>query len=197
MMGVYCDDATCGVLIEENVFYRVASYGTVYSNGGHDIVVKNNIFVEGFGPAYQLKSMWYDFSIDQIPYFFGTNGIYTRRLTRSVDIRKPPYSERYPLLKDWLDLLPDEHTYVGMRPRRNVFDRNVLVKYEETFRLVGKYAQTDFGENYMTQSDSVFVDPERFDFRLKENSPVYRELPGFATIPFEQIGPRKASSRTE
>ncbi len=197
MMGVYCDDATCGVLIEENVFYRVASYGTVYSNGGHDIVVRNNIFIEGFGPAYQLKSMWYDFGAYQIPYFFGENGVYTRRLTRAVDIRKPPYSERYPLLKDWLDLLPDGRTFKGMRPRRNVFDRNVLVKYEETFRLVGKYAQTDFGENYMTQSDSVFVDPERLDFRLKENSPVYRELPGFARIPFEQIGPRKASSRTE
>jgi hypothetical protein len=197
MMGVYCDDATCGVLIEGNVFYRVASYGTVYSNGGHDIVVKNNIFIEGFGPAYQLKSMWYDFGMHQLPYFFGEKGIYTRRLTRAVDIRKPPYSERYPLLKDWLDLLPGGHTYVGMRPRRNVFDRNVLVKYEETFRLVGKYAQTDFGENYITQSDSVFVDPERLDFRLKENCPVYRELPGFESIPFGQIGPRRASSRTE
>jgi len=197
MMGVYCDDATCGVLIEGNVFYRVASYGTVYSNGGHDIVVKNNIFIEGYGPAYQLKSMWYDFGMNEIPYFFGEKGIYTRRLTRAVDIRKPPYSERYPLLKDWLDLLPDGHTFVGMRPRRNVFDRNVLVKYEETFRLVGKFAQTDFGENYMTQSDSGFVDPERLDFRLKENSVIYRDLPGFARIPFERIGPRKAPSRLE
>jgi hypothetical protein len=119
MMGVYCDDATCGVLIEGNVFYRVASYGTVYSNGGHDIVVRNNIFVEGYGPVYQLKSMWYDFGTNEIPYFFGEKGIYTRRLTKAVDIRKPPYSVRYPLLKDWLDLLPDGRTYVGMRPQRS------------------------------------------------------------------------------
>ncbi len=197
MMGVYCDDATCGVLIEGNVFYRVASYGTVYSNGGHDIVVKNNIFIEGYGPAYQLKSMWYDFGIDQIPYYFGEKGIYTRRLTKAVDIRKPPYSTRYPLLKDWLDFLPDGRTFVGMRPRRNVFDRNVLVKYEETFRLVGKYAQTDFGENYITQSDPGFVDAERLNFRLKDDSAVYRELPGFERIPFEEIGPRKVPSRIE
>ena len=54
-MGVYCDDATCGVRIEGNVFYRVASFGTVYSNGGHDITVRNNIFIEGYGPAYQLS----------------------------------------------------------------------------------------------------------------------------------------------
>jgi parallel beta-helix repeat protein len=195
MMGVYCDDATCDVRIEGNVFYRVASYGTVYSNGGHDIVVKNNIFIEGYGPAYQLKSMWYDFGISSIPYFFGEKGIYTRRLTKAVDICKPPYSERYPLLKDWLDLLPDGHTFVGMRPRRNVFDRNVLVKYEETFRLVGKYAQTDFGENYITDKDPGFVDATRLVFQLKDNSVVYKELPGFERIPFEEIGPRQPGKR--
>ena len=195
MMGVYCDDATCDVRIEGNVFYRVASYGTVYSNGGHDIVVKNNIFVEGYGPAYQLKSMWYDFGISSIPYFFGDKGIYTRRLTQAVDIRKPPYSERYPLLKDWLDLLPDGHTYVGMRPRRNVFDRNIVVKYEETFRLVGKYAQTDFGENYITDKDPGFVAADSLNFQLKDNSIVYKELPGFEHIPFESIGPRKPGKR--
>jgi hypothetical protein len=195
MMGVYCDDATCDVRIEGNVFYKVASYGTVYSNGGHDIVVKNNIFIEGYGPAYQLKSMWYDFGISSIPYFFGEKGLYTRRLTRDVDIKSPPYSERYPLLKDWLDFLPDGHTYVGMRPRRNVFDGNVLVKYDETFRLVGKYAQTDFGENYITDNDPGFVDAERLDFQLKDSAVVYKALPGFKRIPFDEIGPRKPGER--
>ncbi len=189
-MGVYCDDATCGVLIEGNVFYHVASYGTVYSNGGHDITVRNNIFIEGYGPAYQLKSMWYDFGMFEIPYFFGENGVYTTRLNRSVNIRTPPYSERYPGLIDWLDFLPDSTTYVGMRPRRNTVDKNVLVQYEETFRLVGKYAQCDFGDNYITQKDPGFVNAGKLDFRLKDDAEVYRNLPGFQRIPFEQIGPR-------
>jgi hypothetical protein len=190
MMGVYCDDATAGVLVEGNVFYRVASFGTVYSNGGHDIVVRNNIFIEGYGPAYQLKSMWYDFGQDSIPYYFGEKGIYTKRLTRAVNIKAPPYSERYPLLVDWLDLMPDGKTYVGMRPLRNVFDQNVLVKHEETVRLVGKYAQTDFGTNLHTQKDPGFVDAAKLNFQLKDDSVVYRELAGFKRIPFEQIGPR-------
>jgi hypothetical protein len=189
-MGVYCDDATCGVQIEGNVFYKVASYGTIYSNGGHDIVVKNNIFIEGYGPAYLLKSMWYDFGMDEIPYFFGAKGIYTKRLTESVNIKSEPYSTRYPLLKDWLDLLPDGKTYVGMRPRRNVFNGNVLVKYDETFRLVGQYAQCEFGENYITHADPGFVDAGKMNFTLKDDSAVYREIPGFKRIPFERIGPR-------
>jgi hypothetical protein len=189
-MGVYCDDATCGVLVEGNVFLRVASYGTVYSNGGHDIVVRNNIFIEGYGPVYQLKSMWYDFGIDEIPYFFGPEGVYTRRLTKAVDIRTPPYSQHYPLLRDWLDHLPDGSTFVGMRPRRNVFENNVIVKYEETFRLVGKYAQTDFGENFITQKDPGFVDAGKMDFRLRDDSSVFKVLPNFTRIPFDRIGPR-------
>jgi len=189
-MGVYCDDATCGVTIEGNIFYRVASYGTVYSNGGHDIVVRNNMFIEGYGPAYQLKSMWYDFGYFETDYFFGEHGIYTARLTRSVDIRKPPYSTRYPWLTDWLDLLQDGTTYVGMRPRRNIVDRNVLVKHEETFRLVGKYAQTEFGENFMTNDDPGFVNAKAMDFRLKPDAELYKRLPGFEPIPFEKIGPR-------
>ena len=190
-MGVYCDDATCGVLVEGNVFYKVASYGTVYSNGGHDIVVRNNIFIEGYGPAYQLKSMWYDFGIAEIPYFFGEKGIYTKRLTGSVDITKAPYSTRYSLLKDWLDLLPDGKTYVGMRPRRNVFDGNVLVKYDETFRMVGQYAQCEFGTNFITQEDPGFVDVRQMNFALKEDSKVYSQIPGFKKIPFAEIGPRR------
>jgi hypothetical protein len=193
-MGVYCDDATCGVLVEGNVFYKTASYGTVYSNGGHDIVVRNNIFIEGYGPAFQLKSMWYDFGAGEIPYFFGEKGIYTRRLTEAVDIRTPPYGTRYPLLRDWLDPLPDGTTLVGMRPRRNIVDGNVLVKYEETFRLVGKYAQCDFGENFMTQGDPGFVDAATMNFALKEDAEVYRRLPGFRPIPFSQMGPRKGAA---
>ncbi|MGB6647588.1 MAG: hypothetical protein WBG01_03505, partial [Bacteroidota bacterium] len=86
-------------------------------------------------------------------------------------------------------------TYVGMRPRRNVFDSNVLVDYEETFRLVGKYAQCDFGENYITRDDPGFVDAEKMNFGLTENSVIYTALPGFKKIPFEKIGPRPKPAR--
>ncbi len=187
-MGVYCDDATCGVTITGNVFYRVASYGTVYSNGGHDIVVRNNIFVDGYGPVFQLKSMWYDFGMFQIPYFFGPDGVYRRRLTRDLNIKQPPYSIRYPLLRDWFDLMPDGTTIVGMLPRRNLFEANVISGYEETFRLVGEHAQCTFRDNFITQGDPGFVDAAALNFQLKDTSEVYRRIPSFERIPFEAIG---------
>ena len=188
MMGVYCDDATCNVSVTGNVFYKVASYGTVYSNGGHDIVVRDNIFIEGYGPVFQLKSMWYDFGRFEIPYFFGPKGVYRRRLTRDLDITRPPYSTHYPLLKDWFDLMPDSVTYVGMRPRRNVFERNLVVNYEETYRLVGEYAQCDFRDNFVVRGDPGFMDMQAMDFRLDGDAPVFKAIPGFQAPPFASMG---------
>jgi hypothetical protein len=195
MMGVYCDDATCNVSVVGNVFYKVASYGTVYSNGGHDVVVRNNIFIEGYGPVIQVKSMWYDFGRFEIPYFFGPKGVYRRRLTRDLDITQPPYSTHYPLLKDWFQLMPDSVTYVGMRPRRNLFEKNLVVNYEETYRLVGEYAQCDFRDNLLVRGDPGFVDMNSMDFRLKGDAPVFRGIPGFQAPPFSSMGLYKDSYR--
>ncbi|WP_438481713.1 right-handed parallel beta-helix repeat-containing protein [Oleiharenicola lentus] len=189
-MGVYCDDATCGVLVEGNVFLNVASYGTVYSNGGSDIVVRNNIFIGGTGPAFQQKAMWWDFAIDSFDYYFGPKSIYRKRLTQAVDIYSPPYSTRYPHLKEWLDPMPDGKTFVGMYPSRNRFADNVIYKFEETVRLVGEHTQLEFGKNFLTSKDPGFVDAAAKNFSLKPDAAVYRELPGFKPIPFDQIGPR-------
>jgi hypothetical protein len=79
-----------------------------------------------------------------------------------------------------------------MRPSRNVFERNVLAQYDETFRMVGAYAQCDFRENYIAQGDPGFVDAGKMNFSLKDDSAVYKEIPGFKKIPFDEIGPRKA-----
>jgi hypothetical protein len=188
MMGVYCDDATCNVSVIGNVFYKVASYGTVYSNGGHDILVRNNIFIEGYGPVFQLKSMWYDFGRFEIPYFFGPKGVYRRRLTQDLDITRPPYSTHYPLLADWFRLMPDSVTYVGMRPRRNLFEKNLVVNYEETYRLVGEYAQCDFRDNMVVQGDPGFMDMRKLDLRLRGDAAVFRAIPGFEAPPFASMG---------
>ncbi len=189
IMGVYFDDASCEGLVEGNVFYQVATFGTVYSNGGQDIVVRNNIFIDNnFGPALQLKSMWWDFAQDQWDYFFGPRGIYRVRLTQFLDVKQPPYSEKYPHLINWLDLTEDGKTCHGMYPARNLMENNVLYNYEESFRLVGVNAQFEFKNNYLTKKDPGFVDEKNMNFQLRDDSRVYTEIPGFKKIPFEKIG---------
>ncbi len=187
VMGVYCDDATCGVTVYSNVFYKTATHGSVFSNAGHDIVVRNNIFVETQGPAVWLNS-WWRMDTSEIDEFFGANGIYRRRLTELLDIKKPPYSERYPELSDWMDPTGDGRSYVGMLPRRNVMECNVVVKCPGALRMDGEGAQFDQRDTFETNEDPGFVDATKLNFQLREDSPVFAKLPGFKKIPFEQIG---------
>ena len=187
-MGVYFDDASCDGLVFGNVFYKVGSYGTIYSNAGQDLTVRNNIFVAGYGCVIHLKSMWYDFAFSQRVYYFGEDGVYRRRLTELLDIKKPPYSEKYPDLVNWLDLMDDGETYFGMRPQRNVFEKNLIFQYGQTYVLTGEYAQFDFRDNFIAMEDPGFVDLENLNLQLKDNSIVYEKIPGFEKIPFEKIG---------
>ncbi len=188
MMGVYFDDGTCGALVHGNVFYDVGTYGSVYSNCGQDIVIRNNIFVNSHGPAVQQKSMWWDFAIDNWEYYFGDKGVYRRRLLDLVDIRKPPYSTRFPRLATWMDVCEDGETYVGMYPARNILEKNLFYQCEEPLRLVGLYPQFTCRNNYVAVEDPGFVDMDNLDFRLDPNSVVYEKIENFTEIPFEKIG---------
>ncbi len=195
VMGVYLDDGACGTTVFGNVFYKVGTYGTVYSNSGSDNIVKNNIFISSYGPAVHLKSEWYDFAKDAVQAYFGPDGLYRERLTNTVNIYKLPYSTEYPKLKHFLDLLPDGKTYAGMRPSGNVMEWNVVYDCPVTLRLTSSYAQFDSLHNFVTDKDPGFVNIERQDFQLKDNSVVYKILKGFKRIPFDKIGLEKDQYR--
>jgi len=187
-MGVYFDDGICGAEVYGNVFYKAASFGSVYSNSGQDIIIRNNIFIEAYGPAMQLKAMWFDWAVGHIETYFGEDGIYRKRLLQDVDITKPPYSTEYPELVNFMKLTEDGKTYHGMYPARNLMENNVVCKQGETFRLVGEHAQFDFKNNYVTLEDPGFVDVENKNFQLRDDSIVYQKVPEFKKIPFEKIG---------
>ncbi len=189
VMGIYLDDGTCGATIFGNVLYKAATYGAVYSNAGQDNIVRNNIFIESYGPAVHMKSMWYDFAKGQIKQYFGPDGIFRRRLTKSVDIYTPPYSTRYPQLMNFLDLMADSITYIGMRPLRNIMEWNVVYNCPEVLRLTGPYAAFEARNNLVTRDDPGFVDEVRMNFELRDDAAVYKKLKGFQKIPFARIGP--------
>jgi len=210
VMGIYLDDGSCGVEIYGNVFYRTASRGSVFSNSGHDVKVINNIFIESMGPAVELNSIFYNMSEAHQAYFFGrfgvsedraadkqkntgmfvslSKGVFERRLLELVDIRKPPYSQRYPELSDYMDYLDDGVTRIGMRPRNNIMSRNVIYKCPETLKLRAPHAQMTEKDNYVTDEDPGFVDAANKNFQLKKDSIVYQKIHGFEPIPFDKIG---------
>ncbi|NNE35333.1 MAG: right-handed parallel beta-helix repeat-containing protein, partial [Rhodothermales bacterium] len=187
-MGVYMDDGTSGTQVYGNVFDKVASYGTVYSNAGSDNIIFNNIFLNGFGPALHIKSMWFTWAVGNIPGYWNAGGIFPTRLQEAVDITAPPYSELYPELTDFMDLMEDGQTYRGMIPSRNVFAQNLIVNYDEVVRLDHDTIEVEVADNWSTSSDPGFVDAANGNYALTDTAEVYNRIPGFERIPWESIG---------
>jgi hypothetical protein len=156
--AIFFDDSHCGTEVYGNLFYKAGTDFVIKINGGCDHVVRNNIFVQC------PKMIW------EIPWDPGYwNGqmrtkLMVQRLTQAVDIRKPPYSTKYPKLANVLNESADVK-------RGNVVERN-----------------------WETNDLSAFVDPANGNFELKPDAKVFAELKGFQPIPFKEIGKGKTNN---
>jgi hypothetical protein len=107
------------------------------------------------------------------------------RMQKIIDIRQPPCITRYPHLKDLFDTDPN---FV----RRCTVDNNVSIRSGE----FGKAASHGKG-NLVMEDDPGFVDASKMNFQLKADSPIWKHVPGFEPIPFENIGPPSQSEVLE
>ena len=107
------------------------------------------------------------------------DGVLQQRL-RAVPYNKPPYSTRYPKLAG---IVADDPAV----PKGNVVVRNPCVGGQWMDLAAEAKRHTTIEDNF-TEGDPGFVDAEKMNFQLKEDSPVYKQIPGFQRIPFEKIG---------
>jgi hypothetical protein len=176
-MGVYLDDCICGTEVYGNVIHK-ATYA-LHSGGGRDNVFRNNIVTES------KHAVHIDTRCADIEAVRGKMPIYWERL-EAVPYQQPPWSERYPEL---VNILDDD---LGM-PKRNVVERNVAVacdKWLHTPHMEPYLAENHIDNNLdlATYEEAGFVDAAGLDFRLREDSRVFSDLPGFEQIPFDKIG---------
>ena len=169
-VGVYLDDMFCGTEITGNVFYKVTR--AAFIGGGRDVSIVNNIFVD-CEPALHVDARaqgWAAYSVDTT----------MKERLAAMPYQQEPWSSRYPKLVPILDDDP-------AAPKGNVIARNVC----SGGRWEGIQKKA---EPYVTVKDNLiekapgFVDAEKMNFKLRDDSPVYKELPGFEKIPFEEIG---------
>jgi len=163
-----------------NVFLRCGQpgggpFGTVFSHGGHGLVADNNIFVDckrALGPAPWNDQLWINALNGGLDCFF------PQKLREEVDITQPPYTTRCSELVGYLDYQPGT-------PRVSTAARNVFVRCGE---LSGGNWQADPAEQLVVDHDPGFVDMADGDYTLREDSEVFRRLPGFEPIPFRKMG---------
>ena len=178
-MAVYHDDGACGMKVYNNVFYKA---GTVagFIGGGRDNHYFNNIFIDT-----KYASHIDDRLNNWAKAVLAKDGLFEKRLN-AVNYQNPPYSIQYPELKNYFNDNPE-------LPKRNSFSKNVIVNI--TKLVEGKDSLITFTDNLVLNTDPGFVSWKNEDFRLRKDSEVWKNLPGFKQIPLEKIGYHAAAKK--
>ena len=169
--AIYFDDGAGGQTVFGNVFYRSSGghFGAVFSHGGHNNTVENNIFIQcslALGHAPWTDKHWWE----QV-----AGDTYQRVLLKEVDITKPPYIDRYPELRGFFEPYDE--------PRVNRAFRNVIAKCDAY--VTGNWLLLD---NWLADKDPGFINANDRNFGLREDAEVFRRIPDFQPIPFDKMG---------
>ena len=176
--AVYHDDGACGMMVFGNIFYKAGSK-PVLIGGGSDNPYINNIFIDcPLAIHIDNRLQAYDWAKPWVE----PGNLFEQRLNE-INHRQPPYSTRYPELAKYWD---DNPAF----PKRNVVDKNVFVRTAKIIK--GKKEWLEYSENnFVTQDNPGFENEKEENFRIKKSSEIFTKVPGFQSIPFEKIGPKK------
>jgi hypothetical protein len=179
-VGVYLDDMYCGTEISGNVFYQVPR--AAFIGGGRDCQIVNNVFVD-CQPAVHIDARALGWAHDHSDGWIREGR--EKGTLSGMRFAEPPYSVRYPELIKILDEDP-------AAPRGNVVARNVCWggRWDE---IEGKARPLVKIENNLLDIDPKFVDAEKLNFQLRDDSPAWKL--GFQRIPLDKIGLYAAEDR--
>ncbi|PYJ95638.1 MAG: hypothetical protein DME23_23530 [Verrucomicrobia bacterium] len=162
--GLYTDEGSTSILMENNVVYRCKSAG-FHQHYGRDNVLRNNIFA--FGAEHQLMRTREE---EHISFVFTNNIVYFD----SGDL----------LGSNW----KNEHYQMDY----NLYFDARLDASADTMKFGGASLADWRQRGHDVQSviaDPLFVDAKKSDFRVKADSPALRL--GFKPIDFREVGVRK------
>ena len=187
VIALYNDALNAGMSMIGNIIYMNTSWGGTVN--GPDYRLENNIYVDTMEPVYLAHGGRILSSRQKIVSAWGFSGIrrWEYDFLEPVNFKQPPWSIRYPQLRDIFKLETD----LGF-PRNTVIERNISAGESQRFLTISSPRSEEIpGANTIRDNvevhDPLFVNPEQLDFRLRTGSPVYGMM-GFDPIPFEKIG---------
>ncbi|WP_224725555.1 Ig-like domain-containing protein [Paenibacillus vietnamensis] len=183
--GVYPDNLTMGLTIEQNIFYKMGN-AAIKNNAGSYIAADNNVFIDSYVPYDNQEMFLGDQPGNKIDEAYMTQ--WHELFERNNNFAGTPYLTKYPELAGFFE----ENRYY---PDSNGFTNNVI--YNPTVKRsadVNSHGARDvlnllnYSGNWVTAEDPGFENLASGDLRLREDAPVFSQIPGFVDIPFERIG---------
>ena len=181
--GIRLDDAICNVLMYSNIFLCAADghFGAIQIHGGKDNVADNNLFV-----ACQAAASFSTWSDERWQEMF-TRADMKKRLHEDIEIDQPPYSTKYPWLKN-----------LQKNNGQNFFWRNLLVRCN-SLALHRNANIHEFLETISTDDANAFLTDgtsESYDKAFSAESwKPFTACSAMRPIPFAEIGLYDDASR--
>ena len=183
LKGIYWDDNTCFGTFKNNLFANLEGSG-VWNNGGSYATLSNNV---GYNLKYQTANA------DGGPLGAGSVISEMAKTKRAQDDWNGYLNSK----KEWegwenrlRELNPDYFKVIGGDigiPTGDTVTNNISVN-------AGLSTASDscedliFEGNIEMKAEDLFVNAQNGDFRIKTDSAVYKESPGFKDIEFEKMG---------
>lgn len=165
--AVYHDDAACGLIVTDNVFYKAGKLN-VLIGGGSDNIYKNNFFIEGkvgVRTGNRLQS-WAKWVLDE-------GGLFEKRM-EAVNYDQPPYVEQYPTLKNYFE--------TAEIPTGNIVADNVFINVNEVY--VGKKEWLGFADSNISANKMLPEVKSKNEFINQ----IVNEISGLEKLPLKEIG---------
>lgn len=176
-VGVYFDDMYSGGTIWGNLFVEVDN--PVLIGGGSNNHIENNLMIDA--PESSKHSLDYDSR--------GSETRWAESIEKYVNSAKtiPYHNERWvTLFPEFAELMDNN---ADMRfPHNSTVKNNVVANHTEFFVHENVYTYGEVGDNFITHEDIGLVNKENGDYRLREDSVIYRALPDFKKIDPENAG---------
>ena len=148
--GIYLDEGSSGMLVENNLVYDCSSQ-TFHQHYGKDNVIRNNIFAFGGDGAFRI-----------------TRNEEHNSLTLSNNILVTDNATMYALTTDPDWFVDDSNLYWDYKHGGNVYSGDSMSFFERKSLVImtarGYYNNAAF-------TDPLFKDPQNRDFTLADNSP--------------------------
>ena len=188
--GIYMDDALSGQTIYGNLLVNMPCFG-LQLGGGRDLIVKNNIVINTKGPALSFDQRAIDGAL-QGGWFGDCTDLWDK--LNASPWQTAVWQAAWPQYEGLhLDKSrSDEPTY-GPNAAGGSVTGNLFVNERGELGSVAENPDTysDISGNAVYKMDALqklFVDPANGDYTLREDAPVFGEIPGFEPIPLQKIG---------